>query len=349
MQAYAYHKEGAMRDRKEPTGRARGGVSRAKALTKVERHSIAKRAAESRWKELPKAIASGFLKVANVELECYVLEDGTRILSQAGFLISLGRHRKAWVRSKEGVPAILQSKALKPFITEETLKRSTPLTFLTPYGTRANGYRAELLPEVAELYLKARDAKKLAPNQKHVAIQADILIRAFANVGIIALVDEATGYQDWRARTALADILEEFIAKELQPWVRTFPGDYYKHIFRLRGLDYPEDNIRKPQYFGILTNDIIYKRLAPGVLDELRRVTPRNQNGRPTAKYFQSLTSNKGYPALRELLGSVVTVMMFSDSWNDFMDKLNKRHPRYNSQLPLPMEYDAETDTGRGI
>jgi hypothetical protein len=278
-----------------------------------------------------------------------VLEDGTRLLSQAGFLSSLGRHRKARVRSEEQVPAILQSKALKPFLTEETIQKGRPITFLTPNGNRANGYKAEFLPEVCEIYLKARDAKTLASNQFHVAKQADILMRAFATMGIIALVDEVTGYQYIRAKTALADILEIYIAKELQAWVKTFPDDYYKHIFRLRGLDYPKSKINKPQYFGILTNDLIYKRLAPGVLDELKRVTLRDEKDRPKHKYFQRLTSNIGYPKLREHLGSVVTIMKLSNEWEDFMEKIDTIHPRFNSQLSLPLEYNANDDDGKGI
>jgi hypothetical protein len=57
--------------------------------------------------------------------------------------------------------------------------------------------------------------------------------------------------------------------------VQTFPADYYEELFRLRGLEYPTTAVKRPQYFGVLTNDIVYKRLAPGVLDELKRVTPK--------------------------------------------------------------------------
>ncbi len=124
-------------------------------------------------------------------------------------------------------------------------------------------------------------------------------------MGIIALVDEATGYQDLRAKNALAKILEAFIAKELQAWVYTFPEDFYRELFRLRDLEFPKDTVKKPQYFGHLTNDIVYKRLAPGVLNELKRLTPRDEKGRRKHKYFQMLTSNVGYPKLREHLGSV--------------------------------------------
>lgn len=171
-------------------------------------------------------------------------------------------------------------------------------------------------------------------------------MRAFARVGIIALVDEVTGYQKDRTKDALARILEAFIAKELQPWVKTFPGDYYEHMFRLRGLDYTKDTVQRPQYFGVLTNDVVYSRLAPGILDELKRVIPKNEEGRPKRRYFQKLTNNIGYPKLREHLGAVVAVMRLSKDWTDFMHKLNSLYPRYGDTFEFNYEFP---DDGKGL
>jgi hypothetical protein len=150
----------------------------------------------------------------------------------------------------------------------------------------------------------------------------------------------------------LAKILEAFIAKALQPWVKTFPSDYYEQLFRLRGLKYPQFTVKRRQYFGVLTNDIVYQRLAPGVLEELKKMIPRNDEGRPTAKYFQRLTTNVGYPKLREHLGSVVAIMNLSADYKDFTDKLNYIHPRYGQQMLIPYDfdlYDPNTDSGQGL
>jgi hypothetical protein len=336
----------------EPVGRARGGVARAKQLSPQERKRIARKGAAARWDvgELPQAVCSTEdrpMRLAGAELDAYVLEDGTRVLSQAGFLRALGRNKRAAYRS-DTIPPMLQGAAFEPFLTEELLEAVQPITFRATNGARANGYRAEMLPKVCEVYLKARDANLLAANQVRIAKQADILMRALATVGIIALVDEATGFQDVRARDALAQILEDFVDRELQAWVRTFPTDYYRELFRLRGLAYPEGSVSRPQYFGILTNDLVYKRLAPGVLDELKRVQMRDEAGHPRHKLFQRLTSNIGYPKLREHLGSVVTIMKLSDNWSDFMEKLDTLHPRYGETLKLPLEY-AGPDSGRGL
>jgi hypothetical protein len=336
---------------KSVTGRAKGGMARAKHLSANERRDIARRAAASRWgtDDLPRAVCSSEdtpLQIAEHALDCYVLEDGTRVLSQAGFLRALGRNKRAATRSLE-VPPMLQGAGLERFLTPEILQKAQPIAFRTPNGLRASGYRAELLPQVCEIYLQARDAGTLAPNQRAVAKQAEILMRGLATVGIIALVDEATHYQELRARDALARILEAFVAKEIQAWIRTFPDDYYREIFRLRGLEFPRDSVSRPQYFGHLTNDIVYKRLAPGVLDELKRVTLRADDGRPKHKYFQRLTSNLGYPKLREHLGSIVTLMKLSGDWRDFEEKIDRIHPRYGNTLPLPLDYGP--DDGRGL
>lgn len=72
----------------------------------------------------------------------------------------------------------------------------------------------------AEIMLNARDcalSKKtsLGVNQQTVINRCDIIVRALAKVGIIALVDEATGYQEDknRAKDELQKFLKSFLQK----------------------------------------------------------------------------------------------------------------------------------------
>ncbi|MGD5182389.1 P63C domain-containing protein, partial [Xanthomonas citri pv. citri] len=126
-------------------------------------------------------------------------------------------------------------------------------------------------------------------------------------------------YQRDRERNALAQILEAFVAKELQPYVKTFPAEYYEHMFRLRGLPYPPEKAQyKPQYFGNLTNDVVYERLAPGLLKVLKSQAAKDEK---KARLHQRLTSEVGHPKLREHLASVVTVMKLSQTYGDFIQK----------------------------
>jgi hypothetical protein len=323
---------------------AMGGKARADKLSKVQRAEIARNAAAARWGNdgapLPRATHGGDVTIGNMVIPCAVLEDGTRVLTQKELMIALGRSSSPMGMREGGsehIPAILRGKSLKPFLSEDLLEASTPLRFIPLNGGVAYGYRAESLPKVCDVYLRARDAKKLPYNQQHIAKQAEILVRGFAHVGIIALVDEATGYQDARERDALARILELFVTKELRKWISTFPADYYKELFRLRGWVFPklpQDQQKRPVMVGKITNDIVYARLAPGVRRELHRLTPRDDKGRLKQKLFQRLTDDFGHPKLREHLAAVVAVMKLSPNWETFMQNLNRVLPKY-ADLPL--------------
>jgi len=235
-------------------------------------------------------------------------------------------------------------------ITRDIIDTTVPIIFRTESGARAQGYKAELLPKVCNLFLSARDQGLLTAQQQDIATKCDILVRGLAEVGIIALVDEVTGFQRDRTADSLSKILEAFIARELQPWLKTFPSDFYQEMFRLRGMQYPNDTVQRPRYFGLFTNDIVYDRLAPGVLDELKKVNPKGETGRRKHKNFQWLTNNVGYPKLREHLGSVVAIMKLSNDWHDFRAKLDKLHPRYGKPTQLSLEFaEDEPDSGKGL
>ncbi|HYD28150.1 P63C domain-containing protein [Brevundimonas sp.] len=346
-----------------PTGRAKGGAARASALSPERRREIAKAAAASRWQvaNLPTATHGSPeqpLRIGGAEIDCYVLEGDMRVVTQRSMIRAIGLTRggvRSDLEAEKGAGAELPRFAaqnwIKPFLGNDLeLALRSPIVFKLPVtGAVAYGYPATILADVCDAILRARDAGKAGPRQADIVKQADILVRGFARVGIVALVDEATGYQRDRAKDALAKILEAFVAKELAAWVQTFPADYYEQMFRLRGLEFPKATVQRPPYFGTLTNDIVYKRLAPGVLAELKRVTPRNDHGRPKAKYFQSLTSNVGYPKLKEHLGAVVALMRISKTWDGFMALLNQHYPRYGDTMMLPLDYDPGEDSGRGL
>ena len=322
----------------------KGGKARARKLSKEERAAIARTAAAARWGDSLPFATHGLpdhpLKIGNVEIECYVLDDGTRVLSQAGFQEAMGKHRKANVRRSDGeeqLPAFLQGKSINPFIDADLVQKSRPVKFRTPQGVIANGYRAEILPAVCEVYLQARDAGVLNPQLDHVAKQAEILIRGLANVGIIALVDEATGYQRDRARDELAKILEAFVAKEIQKWLKTFDLEFYELICDLRGEPI-ERAKRRPAYFGKLTNNLVYQRLAPGVLQKLQEVNPITEGGRRKSHHHRFLTTDIGHPKLREHLSGLISAMRFAKvmgiKWDSFLKTLDKTYPKYH---PMPL------------
>jgi hypothetical protein len=336
----------------EPVGRAKGGIARMKSMTKENRVAQGRKAALARWSGEVKRATHGSidhpLRIGDINIPCYVLEDGTRVLSQRGLQTGIGMSISGGSFGEQRMAGFLDGLAQKGVNIKDLSSRiRNPIRFSLPEGGRSFGFEATILADICDAVLAARKANALLRQQAHIADRCETLIRGFARVGIIALIDEATGYQDDRARDALARILEAFIAKELQPYVETFPADYYRYMFELRGLEFPSGSVKRPQYFGILTNDIVYKRLAPHVLDELKRL--KLEKGKHRDKLFQRLTANIGYPKLREHLGSVVAIMKLSDSWHDFMDKLDRINPRYGDTIKLPLEYDRGKDDGKGI
>jgi P63C domain-containing protein len=319
--------------------KAIGGHARAEALPPDRRKAIAIKAANARWRGKPvNATHDGFLTIGTMRLACANLPDGRRVISERTMMAALGRVYSGYYSQRDaedpegaaGVPRYLAPAGLKPYISAELIELLQPIPYITKTGGNlAKGVEAEALPQICDVWLKARADGVLGARQQKTAIQAEIIVRGLAHVGIIALIDEATGFQEDRAHDALIRILERFIAKELRPYVKTFPHDFYKEIYRLRCWNYPPDSNHHNSNLGKITNDLIYDRLAPGVRDELNRLTPRNPSGRLKHKLFQRLTPDFGHPKLREHLGAVVMAMKLSDTWTELMVKVNRLLPKY--------------------
>lgn len=339
-------------------GAAKGGNARASKLSPERRREIARAAIEARWAKagkpaLPKATHSGNLKIGNISIPCAVLETGVRVVSENGLTNALlgsrsgasKRLKQASLRQGAPVPLFLAPGVLKPFISNDLMDGPLKPVIFIQGDRRIDGFDANALPAVCDVWLRAREAGALQSQQLDKAKKAEILMRGLAHVGITALVDEATGYQDDRAKDALAKILEQFIAKELRPYVKTFPVDFYKEMFRLRKWkwpDLPRDQRKRPILVGKLTDNVIYDRLAPGVKRRLKELIGRDETGRLKHKMFQRLTEEIGDPKLAAHLAAVVALMKAADTWPQFIGMINRSLPRYK---PLPLFDQLESQS----
>jgi hypothetical protein len=338
----------------ELTGRAKGGAARAKTLSAERRKEISEKAVAAKREKasLLKATHGSSdhpVIIGKAEIPCYVLEDGTRVLSQRGILAGMKLSSgTAGGAGADRLSSFFGGKNISPYVSSDLMALiENPIHFRVPGGSAAFGYPATMLPDICDAILTAREEGKLQKQQMHIAAQCEILVRGFARVGIIALVDEATGYQKDRARDSLAKILEAFVAKEMQPYVKKFPAQFYEEMFRLRGLPFDPQSVKRPPYFGHLTNDIIYRRLAPGVWKELKAKAKKDLETKSATHLHRHLTPDVGDPRLKDMITKVTTVMQLSNQWGDFKNKLDRVAPAFDETLKIPFE--LENDDGRGI
>jgi hypothetical protein len=329
---------------------SKGGKARASKLSPERRSEIARQAVLTRWmnkgKDVPYVLAKYGaadrpLRIGSIEIPCYVLGDGRRVLAQRGLQGGIGLSESGGSGGARRLAALMDSLENKGIDTKGLAVRiNNPIRFIPPHGGQpADGYEAAILPDICAAVIEAARLGKLQKQQEHFAIRCAQLQHGFATVGIIALVDEATGYQDLRARDALARIIEKFVAKELRPWVRTFEPEFYQQIFRLNGWDFDPKG-GKPGIVGHWTNNIVYKRLAPGVLAELKKRTPRTEGGRLKNRLFQWLSEDRGHPQLRTHLKAVEMLMKYAPTWDVFMERLDKEFPQWGEPMALQFEED---------
>jgi hypothetical protein len=331
---------GAMSD--EPTissHAAKGGKARASVLTADERKEIARGAARARWGDnqegqaskppdqpsesevalapkFPVAMFPGKLSIGDGKYLCYVLDNGKRVISQREVVRALTK------QSKGGLDRYLDSQNLKPFISSKIVADQTIQFTIPTNPVTANGYEATLLLDICDAYLRARDEGKLLPTQMHLAKQAEIITRACAKVGIIALIDEATGYQAFRKKQELQLKLQAFIADDMQEWARMFPEEFWFELARLESIHYSPRS--RPIRWGKYVMMFVYDAVDPEVGRELRKKNPDPhfmQNHHQWLKKF-------GRDRVHDQITKVITVMKLCNDMNDFRRKFSRLFDR---------------------
>ena len=176
----------------------------------------------------------------DIEIDCYVTENKIRLLSLRG----TARAMNLKGGGSGGLLRNLKSKWIQPYLSDhlkEWVLRAEAeeiIKFNAVKGPKFIPFEATLFVDVCNAYVKANNDGILNPTQSLVADRLLGIMSAFAKVGIVAIIDEITGYQDVRERDALQQILDKYLRKEFAAWAKTFPDDFYRHIFRLKGWEY---------------------------------------------------------------------------------------------------------------
>jgi hypothetical protein len=315
------------------TPQSKGGNARAKSLSSSERREIAKRAAQARWAKLadpsnlPRASHQGILTIGDVGIEVYRLYDGRRLIAKAAMA-------KALNLKSEGGNAFLRTvtrKGVRSAISENLWQKiDSPIVFKyldtdspESQGGTADGYEATTLIEVCDALIQARNENALDKSQAFLAVQAEIIVRSAAKLGIIALVDAATGYIEDIKKEEYLRLWKEFVSKEFRQWEAEFPRQFADMIYKIYGLKRKDPkSFKHPQFFGWFTRKYIYHPLANSrgaILDLLDEANPIVYAG-GTRKYklHQFLTEEIGVPALRQHLWQTIGIGSASRDKQEF-------------------------------
>ncbi len=290
-----------------------------------------------------KAEYQGKLPIKEFAISCAVLEDETRILVERSVANAFGVKGGGtyWLKKRKGekgalLPEYISAQYLKPYIKDNVYEKLLkPIVYSNKQGKEVSGIPATILPDICDIWITARENGALNKSQEKIAENAYILLRGFAHVGIIALVDEATGFDKVISKKALHKILEEYINKELLPWTKRFPDEFFEEIFRLNNWNYNPASVKRPSVIGTWINKYIYEELPPGVLVELKKKTPKDNKGRRKHHFHRLLTVDIGNSHLEKQLVAVMTLFRAAPNWRIF-ESLFKKAFSKQKELDFP-------------
>lgn len=322
---------------------SKGGLARREKLSPEERSEIARQAAKARWDDSPKVVYGAPdkpIRIADISVPCYVLSDGRRVIPTSGMLDTLHMARGgSMVRGMNRLELFVSRERIKPHVSNELLERiRNPIRFWIGPNV-AYGFASDTLIDIAEAVIKADNAGVLQKQQAGIAFQCRVVTSSLTRIGLIALIDEATGYQDKRESDELQQILTSYLLPEHRPWMKTIPTEFTSEIYRVYGWKRTANN-RGPRYAGKLIRQLIYERMPKPVLPALDNLNPSNKNYRRKHKHHSFLTPEQGLDHFRTLVITVMTLLRISKGKDDF-----KRHLR--SYFGKQMEMDLGEPASR--
>lgn len=326
----------------EDTPQKKGGRARSAKLSPEERQRIAREAAQKRWAEpTPEAMYGAPdkpIRIADIEVPCFVLDDKRRVIPTSGMLASLHMARGgSMIKGMNRLELFVSRNRIKPYISDDLMERiKGPIKF--KYKSNVTfGYDSDTLIEIAEAVIQADNAGALQKQQAAIAHQCRVITSSLTRVGLIALIDEATGYQTKRDSDELQQILTAYILPEHRPWMRTIPDEFTSEIYRVYGWKRQANN-RGPRYAGKLIRQLIYEKLPKPVLPALDEKNPSNQKYQRKHKHHQFLTKEQGLDHFRSQVITVMTLLRISKNKGEFQRHLESY---FGDQLSLPFEENA--------
>jgi len=224
-------------------------------------------------------------------LPVFVLSDGRRIISRTGATSAL-----TGLTNQGSLETYVQVEALKGYVPDNLDDLMVEFIIKEVTHRKVMGLTAETFLDICSGYVQAmQDGKLKTARQEQIALKAATFLAACSKVGLIALIDEATGYQYERAEDALRVKLKLFLEDEMRPWEKTFPDELWREFGRL--TNWKGTIHKRPKYWGHLVNELVYGYLDEDVSEWLRSNAPEPRHGR---NYHQWLTAQYGLKKLVE-------------------------------------------------
>jgi len=335
-------------------GASKGGLARASVLSPEERREISQKAIRTRWAKAkgvplddieqvlispektqiqivdksttPISLFQGELEIGNAKFSCHVLDNGKRVIVTREVVKALtgtiGGNLKGYLNTTN----------IREFVDMEKITEESVMFKIPGTQFEATGYEATLLVEICDAYLKARDSNKLTKKQGLLAKQAEIIMRACAKVGIIALIDEATGFQKIRAENALRLKLQAFITEDLQEWVRMFPEDFFVQLARLENIHYSPRN--RPMRWGKYVMAFVYAAVDKDVAKALKERIPNPHKGQNLHQLLKEYGKEKVIAQIYQVLGIMKTCKDM-DEFKEKFDYIFKKTPLQSTFFDL--------------
>lgn len=279
-----------------------------------------------------KAWGKGPLKIHDIEIQCYILEDGTPVLNKGKMMTALGRAWKG--HSRSDTPNFIGAKNLQPFIRPELREMLKGIEFYDG-GRLITGYDAKILPMICRVYFEANKAGALTLPQMPTAEKCEVLNYAFSTVGITAFIYEQLGFEKYKHPEAFRILIESYMSEEVRKWAKEFPDELFYQMDRIYG-NQPTTWKNRPRYYAGFLRKYIYEPLEKGVvLKELDEKNPRTEKGTRKYKHHSHLSEEIGLPSIRSQIWQVIAALKIS---------ANKR--KFESNFKKMMGQDYQTDMG---
>jgi len=343
---------------------SKGGEARALSLTAERRSEIARKAVQARWSKsqpvkpkpveqserdkLPVAKHRGTLDIMDMDIPCYVLDNGQRVIGRTSATEML-----TGITGGGPFEKTLGVQALKPFINLDLVLVQL-VEFRIPEvegtGNQVKGLPADLLIEICQGFVSALDynsrnalppdVPKMTNRQQQMALKASLFLSACAKVGLDALIDEATGYQETRERDALQFKLRAYLATEMRKWEKTFPDELWIEFGRL--TNWKGAVTQRPKYWGHLVTLLIYEYLDPDVAQWLKENVPQPRKGR---NYHLWLSEQYGLKKLVEHIWMVIGIARTCYDMEELKQKMKQMFGKGSVQLDLFLQVPVQAST----